>query len=260
MHYYQFNIGDYSSHTKGLSLMEDLAYRRLLDEYYLAERPLNGCSTTVARMIGMRDNKAEVSYVLSLFFVQNDDGTWSNPRADREIESFRAKLEQASRAGRASAERRLNAGSTDVQRSSTDVQPNINQEPITNNQKTKEKELAAQKKPRSQNSGTRMPDSWTVPDDWMTEAVTIRPDLPRTEIIRAAASFVDYWISQPGQKGRKSNWRATWRNWIRNTRGPNNGGPHQQDARSRAKRVADKLDEIARRDIAQRGGLADTLD
>ncbi|NDH69342.1 MAG: DUF1376 domain-containing protein, partial [Gammaproteobacteria bacterium] len=33
MHYYQFHIGDYKSHTHHLSLLEDLAYRRLLDFY-----------------------------------------------------------------------------------------------------------------------------------------------------------------------------------------------------------------------------------
>jgi uncharacterized protein YdaU (DUF1376 family) len=37
MHYYQFNIGDYQSHTAHLTDMEDLAYRRLLDWYYLHE-------------------------------------------------------------------------------------------------------------------------------------------------------------------------------------------------------------------------------
>ncbi len=27
--------------------------------------------------------------------------------------------------------------------------------------------------------------------------------------------FVDYWIAQPGQKGSKVDWDATWRNWMR---------------------------------------------
>lgn len=27
--------------------------------------------------------------------------------------------------------------------------------------------------------------------------------------------FVDHWIAQPGIKGRKTNWVATWRNWMR---------------------------------------------
>ena len=134
MHYYQFNIGDYVSHTRHLSPIEDIAYRRLLDAYYLSERPLNSGLTSVARQIGMREYEEEVGLVLSEFFVLGEDG-WISNRADKEIAHFRSKIEQASRAGKASAERRSNTRSTDV---TTDVQPTNNQEPITNNQDIKE--------------------------------------------------------------------------------------------------------------------------
>ena len=86
MHYYQFNIGDYKSHTSGLSIIEDIAYRRLLDTYYLNERPFNGCSKDVAREIGMREYADEVDYVLSKFFTQKGSGDWENKRAKKEIE------------------------------------------------------------------------------------------------------------------------------------------------------------------------------
>jgi uncharacterized protein YdaU (DUF1376 family) len=126
MHYYQFNIGDYVSHTRHLSPIEDIAYRRLLDAYYLSERPLNSGLTSVARQIGMREHEEEVGLVLQEFFVLGEDG-WTSNRADKEIAHYKSKIEQASKAGRASAERRSNARSTDVQ-------PTNNQEPITNNQ------------------------------------------------------------------------------------------------------------------------------
>lgn len=126
MHYYQFNIGDYVSHTRHLSPIEDIAYRRLLDAYYLSERPLNGSLTSVARQIGMREYEQEVSLVLDEFFVADDNG-WTSIRADKEIAHYKSKIDQASRAGKASAERRSNARSTDVQ-------PTNNQEPITINQ------------------------------------------------------------------------------------------------------------------------------
>ena len=129
MHYYQFNIGDYCSHTKGLSLLEDLAYRRLLDEYYLHEHPLNVDSTIVARQIGMREYQGEVTFVLNSFFEFTEQG-WINPRADREIQHFHNKVAQASNAGKASAERRRNVSLTDVQLTN-------NQQPITNNQQPK---------------------------------------------------------------------------------------------------------------------------
>lgn len=132
MHYYSFNIGDYASHTRHLTPMEDLVYRRLLDLYYLHEQPLNDCSTTVARLINLRGNEAEVETVLQEFFELVEGSGWVNRRADEEISKYHGKLEAASRAGRASAERRSNARSTDVQ-------PNKKQEPRTNNQETDKK-------------------------------------------------------------------------------------------------------------------------
>ena len=116
MHYYQFNIGDYMSHTRNLSLLEDLAYRRLLDEYYLHERPLNSGIASVARQVGMREHEEVVGYVLGMFFVlKSDEDGWTNARCDREIEQYRAKITNASKAGKASAEQRSNARSTPVQ-------------------------------------------------------------------------------------------------------------------------------------------------
>jgi uncharacterized protein YdaU (DUF1376 family) len=130
MHYYPFNIGDYKSHTSHLDLMENLAYRLLLDLYYLHERPLSACTTTVARQIGMREHEEKVQSVLQEFFVLGETG-WSNIRADREIKQFHGKKEQASRAGKASAERKSNGRSTDVQREfngrSTESQRTFNQ-------------------------------------------------------------------------------------------------------------------------------------
>lgn len=134
MHYYQFNIGDYASHTRGLSLLEDLAYRRLLDQYYLNERPFNKCSTTVARLIGMKDYVSEVDYVLRTFFVENEEKEWINVRADREIQHFKTKSEKAAVAGKASAMRRLNERSTDVKQTLNGRQLTNNHKPITNNQ------------------------------------------------------------------------------------------------------------------------------
>ena len=131
MFYFQFNIGDYASHTRNLSLLEDLAYRRLLDEYYLHEHSFNESITYVARQIGMTEHQDSVEYILNTYFVLTDSG-WSNPRADKEIAHFHSKIQQASNAGKASAERRRNIGSTTVQ-------PTNNQEPITNNNKTNTK-------------------------------------------------------------------------------------------------------------------------
>ena len=130
MHYFQFNIGDYASHTRHLSPMEDLAYRRLLDLYYLKDGQVYGDEAEVARQVGLREYVQEVKQVLQDFFCLDEDDRWSHARCDAEIAHFRQKSEKASNAGKASAQRRSNVRSTDVQ-------PTNNQQPITTNQDNK---------------------------------------------------------------------------------------------------------------------------
>lgn len=141
MHYYQFNIGDYASHTSRLSPMEDLAYRRLMDLYYLNEQPFNMCATDVAREVGLIDYAADVEYVLSKFFTLTD-GVYFQKRIESEIKKFKSNAKNKSKAGKASAKaRRAKAlsGGTGVEQAlnitSTDEQLNINQEPLTINHK-----------------------------------------------------------------------------------------------------------------------------
>jgi len=129
MHFYSFNIGDYISHTQHLTNMEDLAYRRLLDHYYLHERTLNEDVAYVARKINMKDNVLEVQTVLEEFFKLEVGKGWINPRADEEIEKYQSKIQSAIRAGKASALARSNA-------SSTMVQPNKKQETLNKKQET----------------------------------------------------------------------------------------------------------------------------
>ena len=66
---------------------------------------------------------------------------------------------------------------------------------------------------RATRTGTRLPDDWTLPDDWAQWAV--ENGLPAKRLQGTADRFRDYWISVPGAKGRKRDWLATWRNWVR---------------------------------------------
>ncbi|UXZ57063.1 hypothetical protein [Curtobacterium sp. Arg-1] len=47
-------------------------------------------------------------------------------------------------------------------------------------------------------------------------------------------SFVDYWIAQPGQKGVKTDWDATWRNWMRRVAKESKGPASRPSAAQRA--------------------------
>ena len=162
MHFYSFNIGDYMSHTVHLSLMEDLAYRRCLDIYYLHEKPLPEDAAEVARLIRMPEHKPEVVQVLKEFFTHDVGKGWTNPRTDEEIEKYQGKIQSAIRAGKASALARSNA-------SSTKVQPNKKQETLNKKQETNIK------RPRNVSKKT-----W---DDFLTHRKNKKAPLTETALI-----------------------------------------------------------------------------
>ena len=139
MHFYSFNIGDYMSHTMHLSPMEDLAYRRCMDIYYLHEKPLPEDVKDVARLIRMMDHTHQVQIVLEEYFTLQLGKGWTLNRADEEIQKYQSKVEQSKRAAQASVQRRLNARLTDVQ-------PNKKQETLNKKQETYNKTL---KRPRN---------------------------------------------------------------------------------------------------------------
>jgi hypothetical protein len=60
--------------------------------------------------------------------------------------------------------------------------------------------------------GTRLPTDFVLSDEWVSFCRQHRPELDPRETFEG---FRDYWIAQPGQKGVKTDWTATWRNWVR---------------------------------------------
>lgn len=123
MNFFPFHVGDYAVHTRHLSLMEDLAYRRMLDLYYTTEKPLP-CAEQTARLIGMREHVAEVSAVLADFFVERD-GVYVQSRCDAEIGKYHKKAESARNANQA------RWSSVERLKSDADQIPTKNQEPRT---------------------------------------------------------------------------------------------------------------------------------
>ena len=122
MNYYPFHLGDYAAHTAHLEPMEDLAYRRMLDAYYLREGPLPPDVAEVARLVRMRQNVADVEAVLREFFSLSDDG-WVHERCAAEISKMQDKQAKAKASAEASvsarkafAQRSLNERSTNAQR------------------------------------------------------------------------------------------------------------------------------------------------
>ena len=199
MHYYQFHIGDYKSHTHHLSLMEDLAYRRLLDFYFLHEQPIK--HRDIARQIGMREHEEDVMTVLNEFFISTEDG-FVSPRADKEIKQYKEFAE----AGKRGAAKRWGTppnGEAISPPNATLIATN-NHKPITTNHKERATSVACP------------PDvSQQVWDDWVTLRKTKKAPITKTVLDGAIAEakklgwtleqFLIEWCNR-GSQGLKAEW------------------------------------------------------
>jgi len=147
MHYYSHHVGDYNRDTAHLSIVEHGVYRLLMDSYYSTERRLPADHAMLCRIV-RANSKAErdaVSSVARLFFKEQE-GLLIHNRIERELESYQAQREQASKAGKASAAKRISV--TNSQQAFNEcstvvelpLQQNVNgtstnHKPITNNHK-----------------------------------------------------------------------------------------------------------------------------
>lgn len=129
MHYYQFNIGDYGSHTKHLTPCEDICYRRLLDFYYLHEAPIPHDLVKITRLLCLnKEYISDVETVLNEFFIFTEDG-WINERADKEIKQYQS-FKTAGAAGAAKRWATVNNTPPNTPPKQPPI-PTINHKPLT---------------------------------------------------------------------------------------------------------------------------------
>jgi len=126
MIWYKFHIGDYLTHTVHLSDAEDLAYRRLLDLYYMSEKPICLDTQSVSRKIRLDLDITES--VLNEFFVKEEDG-FHNYRCEAEISKYTAQVatnrELGKRGGRPKTRKDV-----DFPSEKTESEPNTNPKKI----------------------------------------------------------------------------------------------------------------------------------
>lgn len=106
MDWYKFYVSDWIKETAHLPDAEDLAYRRLMDLYFLTERPLPLDVAELARRIRLDWDCVEP--VLAEFFVATDKG-WIHERWEAELQRRHRQAEVNRRAAakpRAKASRR----------------------------------------------------------------------------------------------------------------------------------------------------------
>jgi hypothetical protein len=157
-------------------------------------------------------------------FVRCSDGRlYHRVVAEKALEAWEKKARQSERTKRATdaaAERariRRESVTDSVEPSVTDSKGEERRgtEPkgtsSNENDRDSSASLGARASPRA-DRGTRLPADWEPSNEERDFALALGIDPGRE-----AATFRDYWHGKPGAAGRKSNWTATWRNWVRRT-------------------------------------------
>lgn len=215
MHFYSHHIGDFRAGCFNMTRLERALYRDMLDIYYDTEKPLPDSKEDVCKLLGARsdEEKEMVSEILMHKFEQIEGRGWVHERCEKEIAEYHAKADIARAngklGGRPKKTQQEPRGNPELTGSEPTGNPDItgsqaNHKPLTNNHKPKEEQSAAR--------GTRLPQDWRPSPEDQDYCKKERPDLRLSEV---AQNFYDYWIAQPGAKGRKADWSATWRGWVR---------------------------------------------
>lgn len=231
MRHYAFNAGDYSAATAHLSDAEDLAYRRLLDAYYVREAPLPADEAACCRLARATTPAARkaVGVVLREYFALDADG-WHQKRADIEIDRLRIKSASARssvnvRHGRDREARRKEDERREVEKAYERITnvvrsnsgaaspriPPTTHDPQPTTTPIQRTVVEAAAKPRTTRNKTRLPADWRLPKAWGEWAQAER-GWPADEVRRVADLFADHWR---GKGEARADWQATWRNWVR---------------------------------------------
>ena len=218
--YLALYTGDYLRDTRHLSPMKHGIYLLLLMHCWDQKGPVPLDEQEAAGIANCRstDEIEALRYILDRYFVRMDDGHY-NKRITEEVakverlsrqfhdaglKSAEARRAKARAGTQAKAEGRLSLGLTKAEPRSVSPSPSPSPTP--------EKESLGVTSAEKQARATRLA-LLTCPEDWVLWCKANRPDL---DPLQTWDRFSDYWKAVPGAKGRKLDWPATWRNWVRN--------------------------------------------
>jgi len=215
-------VADYLADTAHLTAAQSGAYLHLIMAYWRAGGPLRLDDGALARTARMTPTEWSEAAGVVLAFFRQEDGALHHGRIEHELAEAAAMYEarrkrtEAATAARAARNVTTNVTS-DVTTNVTLTQPQRQpQPPFPTERDTVEVPFSSGgsggTRAARADRGTRLPADWSPTEDDRAFASALG-----VAVEREAASFRDYWHAKPGADGRKTNWSATWRNWVRRT-------------------------------------------
>lgn len=95
--------------------------------------------------------------------------------------------------------------------------------------------------------GSRLPEDWLLPKAWGEWALTDQPTWTADKVRLEADKFRDHWHANANQSnGKKADWQAAWRNWVRKEGAVRNGNPASGKQAALENRNQSVIDELLR--------------
>lgn len=214
-------MGDFARDTAHLTMLENGAYRMLLDHYYSTERPLPADAATLYRIAraNSKGERSAVDRIVEAFFPVNGDGQRHNNRADIEIGKHEAQATINREIGKRGGRPRKTESVTDKKPNRLDdgnrnglfpeTEPEPNRNPNHSQSTTPLVPHSGNGKPKRRRQrlpATPFPDSFEV-----TEAMSAWAQdegLPADRVMPVTREFAEFWR---GDGRMKADWVATWR-------------------------------------------------
>jgi uncharacterized protein YdaU (DUF1376 family) len=216
-------IGDYLSATSRLTTEQHGAYFLLLMDYWKCGPPPDD-DQVLAQITRMSPDAWRNARSILQAFFQVSDKHWLHERVEREMAAASERQAKAVKRAKAGSEARWAKNQPENASSIAQALPNPmlvdasspspSSSPLPLQSKEKSKSASAPAPEKPNGKGSRIPFN-ELPDEWTAFCRDERPEL---NPLKVWASFHDYWIAVPGAKGVKTDWFATWRNWVRNQR------------------------------------------
>ena len=219
-------VADYLADTAHLTAAQSGAYLHLIMAYWRAGGPLRLSDDALARAARMTPDEWIENRDAVLAFFAVSSGQIRHGRIDHELAEAarlydarkrRTEAATAARAARNVTDNVTMNVTSDVTDNVTCTQPQPQPQPPFPSERDTQGPVFGSggfggKRAERADRGTRLPDDWSPSDEDRSFAGALG-----VAVEREAAAFRDYWHSKPGADGRKTNWSATWRNWVRRT-------------------------------------------